>query len=89
MVETGFYYALLIGSIFDVKRSDFWELVFHHVLTIGLLSISWAINFVRVGTLVLISHDISDILLEGGKLVRYGGAPSFFVNICFILFLLR
>ena len=89
MIETGFYYALLIGSVFDVKRSDFWELVFHHVLTIGLLSISWTINFVRVGTLVLISHDISDIFLEGGKLVRYGKAPSFLVNICFLIFISR
>lgn len=89
MIETGFYYALLFGSIFDVKRSDFWELVLHHFITIFLLNISWTINFVRVGTLVLVSHDLSDILLEGGKLVRYGGYPSYMVNICFVFFLLR
>ena len=89
MVETGFYYALLIGSIFDVKRSDFWELVFHHIITIFLLSISWTINFVRVGSLVLLSHDISDIILEAGKLVRYYGSPHFVTNCFFVAFLVR
>jgi hypothetical protein len=88
MLETGFYYSLLIGSIFDVRRSDFWQLVFHHFITIFLLSISWTINFVRVGTLVLLSHDISDILLEAGKLVRYYGSPRFVTNSFFVVFLL-
>jgi hypothetical protein len=87
MLETGFYYSLLFGSIFDVRRSDFWQLVFHHIITIFLLSISWTINFVRVGTLVLISHDISDIILEAGKLVRYYGSPSFVTNAFFFVFL--
>ncbi|PAV65729.1 hypothetical protein WR25_19686 [Diploscapter pachys] len=43
----------------------------HHIVTIALLSTSWAINFVRVGTLVLVSHDVADIFLEGGKFIRY------------------
>lgn len=47
MVELTFYYSLLISSIFDVRRSDFWQLIFHHIVTIGLLSLSYAINFVR------------------------------------------
>lgn len=47
MLEAGFYYSLIIASIWDVKRSDFWELMIHHIVTIGLLSTSWTINFVR------------------------------------------
>uniref|UniRef100_A0A7E4UZF9 TLC domain-containing protein n=1 Tax=Panagrellus redivivus TaxID=6233 RepID=A0A7E4UZF9_PANRE len=88
MLETGFYYALFFGSVFDVKRSDFWQLVLHHVITIMLLSVSWTINFVRIGTLVLICHDISDIILEAGKLVRYYGSPSFITNCFFFAFLI-
>uniref|UniRef100_A0AC34GPZ2 TLC domain-containing protein n=1 Tax=Panagrolaimus sp. ES5 TaxID=591445 RepID=A0AC34GPZ2_9BILA len=50
-------------------------------------SVCWTINFVRVGTLVLISHDISDIILEAGKLVRYYGSPSYVTNSFFFVFL--
>ena len=61
MIEGGFYIALLFTSIFDTRRSDFWEMTLHHLVTVGLLSFSWTVNFVRVGTLILISHDISDV----------------------------
>ncbi|ETN86417.1 Longevity-assurance protein, partial [Necator americanus] len=87
MIETSFYYSLLVASFFDVKRSDFWQLIVHHVVTIGLLSSSFAINFVRVGTLVLISHDLADILLEFGKLTRYDRNLKAVTNACFVVFL--
>lgn len=32
--------------------------------TLTLLSFSWISNFVRIGTLVMVVHDSSDILLE-------------------------
>ena len=89
MIETGFYYSLLIASVFDVRRTDFSQLVFHHFVTIGLLSASWAINFVRVGTLVLLSHDISDVTLEFAKLVRYNVKNSRYSNACFVIFVSR
>ncbi|KHJ94061.1 Longevity-assurance protein [Oesophagostomum dentatum] len=87
MIETSFYYSLLIASFFDVKRSDFWQLIIHHFVTIGLLSSSFLINFVRVGTLVLISHDVADILLEFGKLTRYDRHLKGLTNACFVVFL--
>uniref|UniRef100_A0A914W3K8 TLC domain-containing protein n=1 Tax=Plectus sambesii TaxID=2011161 RepID=A0A914W3K8_9BILA len=88
MVETAFYWSLLLSSAFDVKRSDFRELVIHHVVTIGLLWLSWTINMVRVGTLVLLSHDISDILLAAGKLFRHGRTWVKTTNVLFVLFLI-
>ncbi|CAP33831.2 Protein CBR-HYL-1 [Caenorhabditis briggsae] len=69
MIETGFYYSLLIGSYFDVRRSDFWQL--------------WSIT---VGTLILLSHDVSDVFLEGGKLVRYDAHNKNMTNFMFVLF---
>ncbi|VDM52757.1 unnamed protein product [Angiostrongylus costaricensis] len=87
MVETSFYYSLVLASFFDVRRSDFWQLMVHHIVTIGLLSSSFTINFVRVGTLVLISHDIADIILEFGKLTRYDRNLKNATNICFVVFL--
>ena len=36
------------------------EMIFHHCITICLIYFSWTCNFVRVGTLVLVVHDIAD-----------------------------
>ncbi|CAB3405926.1 unnamed protein product [Caenorhabditis bovis] len=86
MIETGFYYSLLIASVFDERRSDFYQLMIHHIITVFLLSSSWTINFVRVGTLILISHDVADVFLEGGKLVRYDAHNKKLTNFMFVLF---
>lgn len=64
MVQAGLYWSLLLSTfIFDVRRSDFWQMMLHHAVTILLLSMSWTINFVRVGSLLLFIHDLADILL--------------------------
>ena len=39
-------------------------MMIHHMATISLLYFSWAVNFVRIGTLVLVVHDIADIPLS-------------------------
>ncbi|KAI1696402.1 TLC domain-containing protein [Ditylenchus destructor] len=87
MLQTAFYYSLLYSCAFDVRRSDFVEMCIHHVVTIGLLSFSWATNFVRVGTLVLLLHDISDVVLEMAKYLRYSGKNVIVVNAGFVAFL--
>ncbi|MFH4976241.1 hypothetical protein AB6A40_002950 [Gnathostoma spinigerum] len=74
MIETAFYWSLLFSSIvFDIRRSDFWQMTLHHSITLVLLFMSFAMNMVRVGTLILFSHDVADIIIELGKLFRYAG----------------
>ena len=39
-------------------------MVVHHVVTIALLVLSWGDNFVRVGSMVLVTHDAVDYWME-------------------------
>ncbi|XP_041865041.1 ceramide synthase 2 [Melanotaenia boesemani] len=71
ILEMSFYGCLLFSVTFDVKRKDFREQIIHHVATLVLLSFSWCANFIRVGTLVMLIHDASDVLLESAKLFNY------------------
>ncbi|CAG2201557.1 CERS5_6 [Mytilus edulis] len=72
-IEMSFYWSLLFSQFFDIQRKDFWEMFFHHLATIFLLTFSWSLNFIRVGTLVLVIHDAVDFWLEIAKCAKYAG----------------
>lgn len=71
MIEGGFYMALACSLVNDVKRKDFHQQVIHHLATIFLIVFSYVANFVRVGSLVMAIHDVSDIFLELAKCFVY------------------
>lgn len=64
MLEIGLYISLLMTQAFDTKRKDAKQMCIHHLATIGLLLFSWANNMIRMGTLILLVHDVSDPFLE-------------------------
>lgn len=43
---------------------DFKEQIIHHVATLTLISVSWLVNYIRAGTLIMLVHDASDYLME-------------------------
>ena len=73
MLEGGFYFSLLLTLLRDVRRKDFLEMVIHHFATLFLIFFSYIANFLRLGTLVMAIHDISDIILELAKCFLYKG----------------
>ncbi|CAF1076082.1 unnamed protein product [Adineta ricciae] len=55
----------------ETKRKDFYAIFIHHILTMTLILVSYAIRYHKVGLIVLFVHDISDVLLELTKLLHY------------------
>lgn len=53
-----------------MRRKDWLESMVHHIATIALLLYSYYVNFTRVGIMVMLLHDVSDIFLEAAKLCR-------------------
>nr|CAB3230109.1 LAG1-like3 [Phallusia mammillata] len=76
MLEGGFYISLLFSVMRDVKRKDFYQQLIHHMATLILIVFSYSLNFVRVGTLVMAVHDVSDIFLEAAKSASYAKKPK-------------
>ncbi|XP_045167942.2 ceramide synthase 2-like [Mercenaria mercenaria] len=71
MIELAFYWSLVFTLFSDNKRKDFKEMIIHHFATIVLMYFSWVLNFVRVGTLVLVVHDAADNWLALAKMSIY------------------
>ncbi|XP_015778470.1 PREDICTED: ceramide synthase 6-like [Acropora digitifera] len=71
LVEVGFYLSLKISLFVDVKRKDFWQMVIHHIVTTILLVLSYNTGFFRIGCVIILLHDVSDVFLESSKVLHY------------------
>lgn len=63
--------GLLMLVLWDTRRNDFWAMLLHHVATVGLVSLSYYLGFLRVGSMIMVLHDPSDIILEVTKMLNY------------------
>jgi len=73
LTGTAFWLQMLAVTITEPWEKDFWQMMAHHVCSIGLTSVSWATGFVRLGHVVLLNMDTADILLPLAKMLRYAG----------------
>ena len=90
-ILAAFYLSLVVTLFYDNKRKDFNEQVIHHIATLSLLVLSYVSQFTRVGALVMLYHDCSDVFLELAKLFNYAkikNFPDVIFGIFMILFFL-
>jgi ceramide synthetase len=71
MVTSGFYLSLTITQFFDIKRSDFYQMFAHHLVTLGLLGMSWTYFHHRTGTMVNLLHDCADFNFDASKTAKF------------------
>ncbi|KAF8197776.1 TLC domain-containing protein [Mycena galopus ATCC 62051] len=63
--------ALVLGLGLEKRRSDHWELVIHHVVTVWMVTWSYMMNVTLLGNAVFVSMDIPDVLLAFSKMLNY------------------
>lgn len=71
MVGCGFYWSQTIWQIKYSHGKDAGMAYIHHLCTILLMVTSWACNYIRIGSLVLLIHECGDIPLQFGKILHY------------------
>ncbi|GFE53180.1 longevity-assurance domain containing protein [Babesia ovis] len=87
LVSIGFWVSCCIYIHWETRRSDMKIMRFHHFTTVALLVLDYIYNFHRIGTFVIILHDIPDVLLFTTKTLSYiCNVPEALTAICFIMY---
>lgn len=73
LLQAGFWaqQSLVLLLQLEKPRKDFHELVFHHVVTMALIYLSYHFHFAMIGIAVFITMDVSDIFLSLSKTLNY------------------
>jgi len=88
LLGLAFYSQALLSLIFfDKPRSDYWEYMLHHVVTIFLITASYYTRIQRYGLVILVLHDFGDIWLNWAKAFKYL-KYEMLTNAFFLLFVL-
>jgi len=67
------YVAGAVNVLLEHKRKDFWEMQLHHVATIGVIWVSYAYGWTRVGAVIMLVLDPADVPLHLAKCSKYVG----------------
>jgi hypothetical protein len=71
VLEFGWYAMNLVLLFFKKRRSDFLEMLAHHVITSMLIFTSYAFGFFRIGIVVMNLHNLFDPFLNIAKCCHY------------------
>lgn len=64
IIKLAYYcYEIEYAFIFGRNRTDFSEVLLHHVMTIALVVFSYCTNFQAVGSVIMLTLDCSDIFV--------------------------
>jgi hypothetical protein len=70
-LEFGHYLYGTVAIFFEPKMKDRQQMFLHHCVTLLLLATSYVGDKMRYGAVIMLLHDVSDPLLELGKLSLY------------------
>jgi len=90
MLQWGIHFFTLYDHIFfRNKEPKFFELLFHHAMSVFLISFSYMGNLVPVGIMTLFTHDPGDVLLDISRVFNdWHPRPSNLLDISYVLFVI-
>lgn len=71
LFELAFWLHMILITMIEEKRKDFYVMMAHHFLTSGLIGVSYFQNFALAGCALLAEQDFADIFLPLAKLAKY------------------
>lgn len=80
--EASNYIHQVIVVNLEERRSDFWQMLTHHIVTLFLIGGSYMCCFYPVGIVVLLLMDPADVCLSTAKMLKYMGWQT----VCDIMF---
>lgn len=60
----------------EAKHNDYFLMYSHHVVTLGLVTLSYFNGWAPIGLVVMFIHDSSDIVIDSMKMLNYLGLDS-------------
>mmetsp|Transcript_12388 Transcript_12388/g.30357 ORF Transcript_12388/g.30357 Transcript_12388/m.30357 type:complete len:332 (-) Transcript_12388:176-1171(-) len=75
IMETSWVVSGFLRLISRKKKKDFWEMFFHHIVTFGLLMLSYTTGYMRIGVVVYLLHNAFDPFLHLAKCTHYIKVP--------------
>mmetsp|Transcript_73460 Transcript_73460/g.215459 ORF Transcript_73460/g.215459 Transcript_73460/m.215459 type:complete len:327 (+) Transcript_73460:64-1044(+) len=69
LTAIGFHLSEAAMVLLETRKPDFWEMLLHHTIACTLVSYSYVLNYVRVGSLVLLLHGATDVFIYASKAV--------------------
>ncbi|KAL4971291.1 longevity assurance proteins LAG1/LAC1 [Aspergillus desertorum] len=71
--QWAFWLQQLLVINIEERRKDHWQMLAHHIVTIVLMSTSYALHLTRVANLILVLMDVVDIFFPLAKCLKYLG----------------
>lgn len=69
LTAMGFHLSEAAMIVLETRHPDFWEMLLHHTVACSLVILSYALNYLRVGSLVLLLHGATDIFVYFSKAI--------------------
>mmetsp|Transcript_57987 Transcript_57987/g.149240 ORF Transcript_57987/g.149240 Transcript_57987/m.149240 type:complete len:329 (-) Transcript_57987:72-1058(-) len=87
LTAVGYHLSEAAMLLLQARLPDFWEMLLHHTVACSLVVFSYALNYVRIGSLVLTLHGATDVLVYASKALVDTGMNGLLVTtyLCLIV----
>jgi len=86
-INLAYFLCDFIFLIISEKKSDFINMLLHHICTINLIIFSFITNYSNIGSLIIFCHMESDILGHVIKFIMQTDLPIFLIGLIGVIFI--